>query len=155
MGRLAAIDADGLTHTIGYQLDSATKIVEVKPNTPSIVNFTNKKLTGLEIIKRDEKTNEPLGGARFAVERQNGERIGEYATDGTGIISIPTLAPDWYIIRELSAPQGYLLDNTPVTVQVKTDTPTVITIANRKMSGVQIIKQDASTGTPLPGERGV
>jgi uncharacterized surface anchored protein/uncharacterized protein (DUF433 family) len=137
----------------GYLLDETPKTVEVKPVTPTVVTFANKRLAALEIVKRDEKTNEPLAGARFTVERQNGERVGEYVTDGTGIISIPTLAPDFYVIRELTAPQGYLLDNMSITTEVKTDAPTVVTVTNRRLSGLQIIKQDAVTGEPLSGAK--
>ena len=137
----------------GYLLDETPKTVEVKTVTPTVVIFTNKKLTALVIIKEDEKTGEPLGGAKFAVEKQNGERVGEYTTDSTGLISIPTLDPGWYVVRETAAPQGYVLDNTPKTVEVKTNAPTVITFTNHKKSGLQIIKQDAVTGSKrlIPG----
>ena len=39
-------------------LDETPKTVEVKTNTPTIVTFTNKKLTALQIKKVDEKSGE-------------------------------------------------------------------------------------------------
>ena len=59
-------------------LDETPKTVEVKTDIPTIVTFTNKKLTALEIKKVDEKSGEPLSGAVFKVTKHNGELIGEY-----------------------------------------------------------------------------
>ncbi|MDR1703235.1 MAG: hypothetical protein LBS19_00935, partial [Clostridiales bacterium] len=137
----------------GYLLDEEPKTVEVKTTVPTVVTFSNKKLAALEIIKIDEVSGEPLAGAKFAVEMQNGERVGEYTTDGTGLISIPALPPEWYVIRELKAPDGYLLDETPKTVEVKTSAPTVITFTNKPLTGLQIKKEDANTGVPLGGAK--
>ena len=114
----------------GYLLDETPKTVEVKTNVPTVVTFTNKKLTALQIKKVDEKSGEPLSGAKFIVERQNGEKMGEYTTDKAGSISIPELSPDWYVVKEVKSPDGYLLDETPKTVEVKTNTPTVVTFTN-------------------------
>ncbi|MDR1210139.1 MAG: Cys-Gln thioester bond-forming surface protein [Clostridiales bacterium] len=135
----------------GYILDQTPQSVEVKTSAPTVVTFTNKKMTALEIIKIDERTGEPLNGAVFVVERQNGERIGEFTTNERGIISIPNLAPDWYLVKEIKSPQGYILSETPKTVEVKTFTPSTVKFTNQKKSGMQIIKTDAATGTPLPG----
>ncbi|MCL2817601.1 MAG: SpaA isopeptide-forming pilin-related protein, partial [Clostridiales bacterium] len=137
----------------GYLLDEAPRIVEVRTNAPTVITFTNKPLMALQIIKVDADTGEPLGGARFAVEKQNGERVGEWTTDNTGFINIPTLDPDWYVIRETRAPDGYLLDETPRTVQVRTNAPTVETFVNRRLTALQIIKIDEHTGAPLAGAR--
>jgi len=137
----------------GYLLDEDPKTVEVKTNVPTVVTFSNKKLTALEIIKIDEHSGEPLAGARFAVEKQNGERIGEYVTDGTGLISIPLLQPDWYVVRETRAPDGYLLDETPRIAEVKTAAPTVLTFTNKRLTALQIKKVDVDSGEPLGGAR--
>ncbi len=135
----------------GYLLDETPKTVEVKTDIPTIVTFTNKKLTALEIKKVDEKSNEPLSGAKFVVTKQNGERIGEYTTDKAGSISIPELSPDWYVVKEIKSPEGYLLDETPKTVEVKTNTPTVVTFVNKPLAALQIKKVDAQTNAPLAG----
>ncbi len=51
------------------------------------LEFTNKKMTSLVVKKVDSVTGEPLSGAKFFVEKQNGEHVGEYTTDNTGTIS--------------------------------------------------------------------
>jgi len=137
----------------GYLLDETPKTVEVKTNVPTVVTFTNKKLTALEIKKIDEKSGEPLSGAKFIVERQNGEKMGEYTTDKAGSISIPELSPDWYVVKEIKSPNGYLLDETPKTVEIKTNTPTVVTFTNKKLTALQIKKIDEKSGEPLSGAK--
>ncbi len=137
----------------GYLLDETPKTVEVKTNVPTVVTFTNKKLTALQIKKVDEKSGEPLSGAKFIVERQNGEKMGEYTTDKAGSISIPELSPDWYVVKEVKSPDGYLLDETPKTVEVKTNTPTVVTFTNKKLTALQIKKVDEKSGEPLSGAK--
>ena len=137
----------------GYLLDETPKTVEVKTNVPTVVTFTNKKLTALQIKKVDEKSGEPLSGAKFIVERQNGEKMGEYTTDKAGSISIPELSPDWYVVKEVKSPDGYLLDETPKTVEVKTNTPTVVTFTNKKLTALQIKKIDEKSGEPLSGAK--
>ena len=137
----------------GYLLDETPKTVEIKINTPTIVTFTNKKLTALEIKKVDEKSNEPLSGAKFVIERQNGEQIGEYTTDKAGSINIPELSPDWYVVKEVKSPDGYLLDETPKTVEVKTDIPTIVTFTNKKLTALEIKKVDEKSNEPLSGAK--
>ncbi|WP_347562984.1 SpaA isopeptide-forming pilin-related protein [Clostridium sp. MD294] len=137
----------------GYLLDETPKTVEVKTNVPTVVTFTNKKLTALQIKKMDENSGEPLSGAKFIIERQNGEKMGEYTTDKAGSINIPELSPDWYMVKEIKSPNGYLLDETPKTVEVKTNVPTVVTFTNKKLTALQIKKVDENSGKPLSGAK--
>ena len=116
----------------GYLLNDTIKDFEIKTGKTVTVEFPNQKLTSLIIKKTDEKSGEPLSGAKFYVEKQNGEHVGEYTTDKDGTINIATLSPDWYVIREKLSPDGYLLDETPKTVEVKTNVPTVVTFTNKK-----------------------
>ena len=132
-------------------LDETPKTVEIKTNTPTVVTFTNKKLTALQIKKIDEKSGEPLSGAKFKVTKQSGDVIGEYTTDKDGFINVPTLEPGYYAVSEMKAPDGYLLDETPKTVEVKTNIPTVVTFVNKPLAALQIKKVDAQNNAPLAG----
>ena len=135
----------------GYVLEEQSKTIALDYGKTYTLEFTNKKMTSLVIKKVDSISGEPLVGAKFAVEKQNGEHVGEYTTDNTGIILLPTLDPDWYVVRETKAPEGYILDETPKTVEVKTNVPTVVTFENKPLSGIKIVKTDAETGEPLEG----
>ena len=135
----------------GYALETQQRTVSIDYGKTYTEEFTNKRLASLIIKKIDEYSGEPLSGVQFLVEKQNGEHIGEYTTDSTGTINVPTLEPDWYIVRELKAKDGYILDETPKTVEVKKSVPTVVTFTNKPLSGIKIIKTDSETGEPLEG----
>ena len=135
----------------GYVLEEQSKTIALDYGKTYTLEFTNKKMTSLVIKKVDSISGEPLVGAKFAVEKQNGEHVGEYTTDNTGTILLPTLDPDWYVVRETKAPEGYIMDETPKTVEVKTNVPTVVTFENKPLSGIKIVKTDAETGEPLEG----
>lgn len=135
----------------GYVLEEQSKTIALDYGKTYTLEFTNKKMTSLVIKKVDSISGEPLVGAKFAVEKQNGEHVGEYTTDNTGTILLPTLDPDWYVVRETKAPEGYILDETPKTVEVKTNVPTVVTFDNKPLSGIKIVKTDSETGEPLEG----
>lgn len=135
----------------GYVLEEQSKTIALDYGKTYTLEFTNKKMTSLVIKKVDSISGEPLVGAKFAVEKQNGEHVGEYTTDNTGTILLPTLDPDWYVVRETKAPEGYILNETPKTVEVKTNVPTVVTFENKPLSGIKIVKTDSETGEPLEG----
>ena len=135
----------------GYALETQQRTVSIDYGKTYTEEFTNTRLASLVIKKIDEYTNEPLSGVKFLVEKQNGEYIGEYTTDSTGTINVPTLEPDWYIVRELKTKDGYILDETPKTIEVKKSVPTVVTFTNKPLSGIKIIKTDSETGKPLEG----
>ncbi len=133
----------------GYVLEEQSRTIAIDYGKAYTEEFTNKKMTSLVIKKVDDVTGAPLVGAKFFVEKQNGEHVGEYTTDKTGTILIPTLDPDWYVVRETKAPEGYILDETSKTVEVKTNVPTTVTFSNKPLSGIKIIKTDSESGAPL------
>ena len=137
----------------GYLIDTDTKIVEVTSKESVVVEFFNTAKGGLQIKKVDEKTGEPLANAKFRVTTITGQTLGEYTTSRTGFINLPELEDGWYIVEEVLAPDNYILDNTPKTVEVRGDKPTIVEFTNREKGGIQILKVDAATGVPLEGAK--
>ena len=135
----------------GYILDSTAKTVEVKPITPTVVMFTNKPLSGIEILKIDAASKAPLMDAAFTVKRDNGEKIGSYKTDQAGKIIVSGLNEGTYIVSETAAPDGYILDALPQTVIVRSGKLTVIEFTNKPLAGLRIIKLDSVTKSPIEG----
>jgi uncharacterized surface anchored protein len=133
----------------GYIIDSAAKTVEVKSGAPTVATFSNKPLSGIEILKFDSVSKAPLMGATFAVERDNGEKIGSYNTDAAGKIIISALTEGTYIVSETAAPDGYILDAQPQTVVVKSGKLTSVEFANKPLAGLQISKLDSVTRQPI------
>jgi len=67
----------------------------------------------------DANTNEPLSGAKFRVEKMNGERIGDFITNSAGFFVVSDLEAGWYVVYETRAPAGYIMDSTPQNVELK------------------------------------
>ncbi|MBO5179345.1 MAG: Cys-Gln thioester bond-forming surface protein [Clostridia bacterium] len=137
----------------GYLIDTESKIVEVTSKESVVVEFFNTAKGGLQIKKVDEKTGEPLANAKFRVTTITGQTLGEFTTNRTGFINLPELEDGWYVVEETVAPDNYILDNTPKTVEVRGDKPTIVEFTNREKGGIQILKVDAATGVPLEGAK--
>ena len=64
----------------------------------------------INIHKVDDE-NQPVAGAKFKVVRQaNNQVIGEYVTDAEGKITVTGLLKDKYILTEVEAPKGYVMN---------------------------------------------
>ena len=73
----------------------------------------------------DAITREPLSDVEFMVTESNGtvvgNRNGKYVTDSVGTILIdgPLIPNTTLVIKEVRAKSGYVLDDTPQTVKVR------------------------------------
>jgi uncharacterized repeat protein (TIGR01451 family) len=141
----------------GYMIDGAAKTVEVKSGVPTVINFTDKPLSGLKIIKLNSETRQPIEGVEFTVSKMDGERVenefrsSTFKTDNTGQIFIPQLADGYYIVTETRAADGYIAGNEPKTVLVQSGKTTLLEVYNTPVSGLTILKTDAQTKKPLAG----
>ncbi|HFH0098009.1 TPA: SpaA isopeptide-forming pilin-related protein [Streptococcus pyogenes] len=88
----------------------------VKPSDKIIPN-TKPGKQKIKVIKKDEQSKIPLAGARFQLESNKGVVLtGE--TDGKGEYTFTNLPFGDYILTEIAAPKGYILDKTPRTIIV-------------------------------------
>ena len=137
----------------GYILQDMPKTIEVRAGGNYELTFTNKRAYGLQIRKIIKGTNQPLDGCRFTVEKANGEMVGTYTTDSSGIATVTGLEDGVYVVTEISCPEGYHLDPTPQNVIVKAGELATVTFENEKLAGVRIKKIDAVTGEGIYGVR--
>ncbi len=139
----------------GYILDPTPKTVALKEGGPTLVSIelTNKKMPGLQLLKTDAATGEPLKGVSFKITTAAGDRVGDYKTDEFGLVTIPNLEPGTYTITEVATVEGYILDKTPKTVVLTEKDQGIVRveISNKRMPGLQILKVDETTRLPLPG----
>ena len=97
-----------------------------------------------------------LQNAEFKVMYADGQFIGDsngiYRTDENGEFRITNLMPGAYVVTEVKAPYGYVMDtpSTNVVIGSKGDTQTVV-IKNSKAGTLVINKKDSLTGKPLEG----
>lgn len=137
----------------GYILQDMPKTIEVKAGGNYEMTFTNKRAYGLQIRKVIKGTNQPLDGCTFTVEKANGEMIGSYTTDASGLATVTGLEDGVYVVTEVSCPEGYRLDPEPQNVIVKAGELATVTFENEKLAGVRIKKIDAVTGEGIYGVR--
>jgi uncharacterized surface anchored protein len=135
----------------GYILDSAPQTVIVKSGKLTAVEFTNKPLAGLQIIKLDSETRRPIANTEFTVAKMDGERVGTFKTDTAGTTYVSALEPGYYIVTETRAADGYIIDGEPKNVEIKTGKSTTLEVLNTPQSGLLIVKTDVATKKPLQG----
>ncbi|MBO5130287.1 MAG: hypothetical protein J6B95_08095, partial [Oscillospiraceae bacterium] len=139
----------------GYLLDDTVHTVKVESGKCKEVTFENTPLGDLVIKKMDAVTKEPLAGAIFRVTTADGAAVGntggEYRTDERGYISISDVEPSSVIVSEVQAPEGYLLDDTPKTIEIKDHQTYVLEFFNQPLGSLIIHKQDSVTKAPLEG----
>ena len=132
----------------------ATVISSGDDGTGNQITFYDEATGALTLIKRDSVTKEPLKGARFLITYANGEYVadnggetssnGMYTTDDKGMIVIRYLQPCTLVIREVEQPQGYLLNDTPVTVEIGANDHQTIEVFNDPIGGLELLKVDAA-----------
>lgn len=81
----------------------------------------------------------------------NGEAVGEYVTGRNGYAVVPELEPGFYTIKEVRAPDGYILSGAPQTIEIREGKPAQVEFVNTRKEPLQILKVDAETGDPLLG----
>ena len=136
----------------GYVIDeNSSKTVTIAKGEQTYVSFVNKKLTGIQILKVDSNTKEPLSGATFEIHDANGNLVGTYHTSVSGLITTEPLQPGQYTITETKAPDGYRAISESRTVTVETNKTTKVTFENEPDTDVTVLKVDATTNEPLEG----
>ena len=128
---------------------------------PVIFAYAGQEIPVVEIAVNDGKsiTNEMINGEIHGMKKDEdgkalaGATIGLFLTDGTEPILTTVSAEDGsftfadipygeYVVREIAAPEGYVMDDTPYTVKVDQD-GAVIEITNKLIRGsVQLTKVD-------------
>ena len=134
-----------------YILDSTPQSIEIKSGEVQTLSFYNTPAGGLTIIKKDEETGERISGVQFEIRKLNGEIIGTYTTDRSGVISLPQADTGWYQVTELKAAKGYRLDSQPYQVEVKDGSTATLEITNRQAGSAIIHKVDSLTGEGIYG----
>jgi len=133
----------------GFVIDRAVHEITIESGDNELV-ITNTPRSPIFIRKTDPQGN-PLFGAEFTVRQMNGGMIGRFTTSHTGYVLVPNVEPGWYIVEEVRAPDGFVLNNTPQNVQLIEGRPATVTFVNQRRPTLQIVKIDEITGRPLAG----
>ena len=140
----------------GYILDDTPQSIKIKRNAVMTLEFRNQPKGGVLVKKVDAVTNAPISDVEFLVTDSDGNLIGnangKFVTDSAGTFTITDIAPGTtLIIKETRAKDGYLLDDTPQTVKVKSNEVVTVEFRNQPKGNLIIVKQDSVTKKPLEG----
>ena len=150
----------------GFLIDTQSQTAVIQAGKTVSVTMKNQPKGQLIVQKRDSATNKPLPGAEFRITTAAGCEVGLdgvigtstltqngiFTTDANGEIRITNLAPGAYVLSEIKAPSGYVMDSpsTNVVIGPNGDTQTVI-VKNSKAGTLVIDKRDSLTNKPLSG----
>ena len=140
----------------GYILDDTPQSIKIKRNSVMTLEFRNQPRGGVLVKKVDAVTNAPISDVEFLVTDSDGNLIGnsngKFVTDSAGTFTITDIAPGTtLVIKETRAKAGYILDDTPQTVKVKSNEVVTVEFRNAPKGNLIIVKQDSVTKEPLEG----
>ena len=120
----------------GYQMDNTIKTITVNSDevAQDLVFYNTPVSATLAITKIDAESRAPLSGAKFGVFNTNDVLVTTLITDSNGRASA-VLPYGNYVLRELEAPSGYVLDiKSSASFSMDASKPVVeMTITNNKI----------------------
>lgn len=152
------------TETITFKIDENGKLVNTEGEGIERVIMYNEKekvTPKVPVVKIDEKTNKNLAGATLEVKDTEGKIWDNWiSTEEAHYIELPE---GTYTLTEISAPKGYVLNNTPITFNVNSEGKITDVDGNELntiimentpeeiITKVSISKQDITNSQELPG----
>ena len=116
------------------------------------VNIVEEK-GSLTINKVDAETGRALAGVTYRLYDSTGKKVADATTGADGKAVFADLPQGKYSYQEISAPSGYVVDNTKYQITI---TATVLNITQKRTNtpakaSIEIVKVDADHKTPLQG----
>ena len=144
----------------GHVIDSAPQSFYISGEEQDIVTlyFSNAPKGAVLVKKVSRADNSPLSDVEFFVTTADGAVVGDangkFVTDSAGSFLVENVDPGTtLVIKETRAKPGYLLDDTPQTVQVKEGQTVTVEFRNQPLGNLVIEKwgRNGSTEVPLEG----
>lgn len=129
----------------GTGLDPVRAYIKVK------VTVTEDK-GSLTINKTDADTGKALAGVTYRLYDANGNKVADATTDTDGKAVFADLPLGSYTYQEISAPKGYVVDETKYQITITTETLNITeTRTNTMAKGSLTVHKVDVTGSPLAG----
>ena len=138
----------------GYVLDSTLYPISITEGGQLVTaTATNILARGNVSVLKTDETGAPLGGVHFTLTNSAGQIVAEGDTPDDGKLTFTGLLLGSYTLQETATVPGYVLDTTPIPVEVTEHGQTVeISMTNTPIRGnLKIVKRDAYEDTPLSG----
>lgn len=138
----------------GYILDSTAYSAELNKNG-QVLKVTRENTPvkgGIEILKVDADTKQPLAGVVFRLFDANGIKIADGTTDANGKVTFSGLRLGKYFYQEISTADGYVLDETRYDFSLTTANLSIkVTRENVLAKGSITVRKVDAAGAPLAG----
>lgn len=106
----------------------------------------------VEIIKTDDETGLPLEGAVYGLYDSSDNLVAELTTGADGKALSAILDEDEYYLKETSAPEGYLIDDSRHTVSVPQNGTTLsVELSDTQIKGYVALTKVGEQDDPLEG----
>ena len=120
------------------------------------VYFGNSPKGSLLIKKVSAADNSPISDVQFFVTESDGTVVGDgngyFTTNSAGTILIENIDPNTtLVVKETRAREGFLLDDTPQTAQIKAGQTVTLEFRNKPLGNLIIHKLSSTDKTPLEG----
>ena len=117
------------------------------------VAFTNYVKPGLEILKKNIATGEPIAHVTYKIEQIDGSYSTTATTDGAGRIFLANIPVGSYKVTEINVPSDVILCDIPQTIALGPGETRTVTFFNAMKPSLKIIKRCEVTKDPIPNTK--
>lgn len=136
----------------GYEIVQSSRTVQVTTGIPTSVKFEHIAYTSIIISLTDfEDSTKGLENAKFIIETLGGEYVTDVVTDKAGRAETEILPAGTYIIRQETAPEGYLLETMYQWINLTSNSCARLEFTNKHVSGLIIESFMLNSHTPVAG----
>ena len=132
-----------------YVVSHTEQTVALRPGKTSEVTFVDYEKPGLEILKKNIATGEPIEGVTFRIEQIDGSYSTSATTDGAGRIFLASIPVGSYRVTEKNVPSHVILSEIPQEIHLEAGCTRTVTFFNAVKPSLTILKRNSVTGDPL------
>ena len=132
-----------------YVVSHTEQTVALRPGKTSEVIFVDYEKPGLEILKKNIATGEPIEGVTYLIEQIDGSYSTSATTDSAGRIFLDSIPVGSYRITEKNVPSNVILSEIPQEVYLEAGCTRTVTFFNAVKPSLTILKRNSVTGDPL------
>ena len=132
-----------------YIVSNTEQTVALRPGKTSEVRFQDYQKPGLEILKKNIATGEPIEGVTYRIEQIDGSYSTSATTDSAGHIFLDSIPVGSYRITEKNVPSHVILSEIPQEIHLEAGCTRTVTFFNAVKPSLTILKRNSITGDYL------
>ena len=132
-----------------YVLSHTEQTVALRPGKTSEVIFVDYEKPGLEILKKNIATEEPIEDVTYLIEQIDGSYSTSATTDSAGRIFLANIPVGSYKVTEKNVPSHVILSEIPQEVYLEAGCTRTVTFFNAVKPSLTILKRNSITGDYL------